>query len=118
MVIGGFTEPHGGRTGFGALLLGYYRGSTLHYAGKVGTGFGEHELKDLSARLARRERDECPFNECQETRHKGVHWVKPTLVAQIGFTEWTRDRRLRHPRYLGLRRDKPAHNVVREQAGG
>ena len=114
LVIGGYTEPHGSRTGFGALVVGFYRGKTLHYAGKVGTGYDEQTLASLGKKLRKRERDDCPFAEARAAHEKGVHWVKPTLVAQIGFTEWTRDDRLRHPRFLGLRRDKPARKVVKE----
>jgi bifunctional non-homologous end joining protein LigD len=114
LVIGGYTEPKGSREGFGALVVGFYRGKTLHYAGKVGTGYDNRTLGRLSKELAKREREECPFAEKDDAKEKGVHWVKPTLVAQVGFTEWTRDDWLRHPRFLGLRRDKPARNVVKE----
>jgi len=112
-VIGGWTEPKGSRTGFGALLLGYYDGSILVYAGKVGTGFGVAMLRTLGAQLTHREVDRSPF-ERNAVRERDVHWVRPELVAQIGFTEWTRDGMLRHPRFHGLRKDKPARDVVRE----
>ena len=102
------------RKGFGALLVGFYRGKTLHYAGKVGTGYDDRTLESLRAELDKREQNDCPFAESKTAREKGVHWVEPALVAQIGFTEWTRDDRLRHPRFLGLRRDKPARNVRKE----
>ena len=111
-VIGGFTEPQGSRTGFGALLVGYNDGRALHYAGKVGTGYNTKILRELRAQLDKLERDASPFAE--RVREKGAHWVRPRLVAQIGFTEWTRDGKLRHPRFLGLRRDKKAADVVRE----
>ena len=114
LVIGGYTEPRGSRTGFGALIVGFYRNGTLHYAGKVGTGFDERTLEDLGKKLRKRERDDCPFAEKRAATERGAHWVKPVLVGQFGFTEWTRDERLRHPRFLGLRRDKPARRVVRE----
>lgn len=114
LVIGGFTEPAGQRKGFGALLLGYYEGDRLHYAGKVGTGFDEDMLQDLSKKLRSREQTQCPFEERDEANRRGVHWTNPTLVAEIGFTEWTDDDRLRHPRFLGLRDDKSARSVVKE----
>ena len=115
LVIGGYTAPKGSRTEFGALLVGYYDDSgTLRYAGKVGTGFDQHTLKELGARLRELEQDESPFEPFKPIP-PGTHWVRPELVAQIGFAEWTRDGRLRHPRYLGLRDDKPARDVVRER---
>ena len=116
LVIGGFTEPHGKRSGFGALLVGYFDGDGLRYAGKVGTGFSDKTLDELHAELVRRERDESPF--ADEVREKTAHWVEPELVANIGFTEWTREGRLRHPRFQGLRPDKPARSVVRERPAG
>jgi DNA ligase D-like protein (predicted ligase) len=115
LVIGGYTAPKGSRTEFGALLVGYYDDSgTLRYAGKVGTGFDQHTLKELGARLRELEQDESPFERFKPIP-PGTHWVQPELVGQIGFAEWTRDGRLRHPRYLGLRDDKPARDVVRER---
>jgi bifunctional non-homologous end joining protein LigD len=113
-VIGGFTDPRGSRHGFGALLIGYYRADELVYAGKVGTGFDDELLDRLSRRLARIERARPRFSIGRLPR-TGVHWVKPELVAQIGFTEWTRDGQLRHPRFLGLREDKRPSEVVRER---
>jgi DNA ligase D-like protein (predicted ligase) len=114
-VIGGYTEPQGSRSGLGALLVGFYRGGDLVYAGKVGTGFDDETLADLSGRLTARERRTSPFREDQGLPRKGVHWVKPTLVGQVGFAEWTGDGRLRHSRFLGLRSDKAAKDVVREE---
>jgi bifunctional non-homologous end joining protein LigD len=114
LVIGGFTAPHGSRTDFGALLVGYYEGSTLSYAGKVGTGFDHATLETLGRQMRKLEREDPPFADVHPIPH-GTHWVDPELVAQIGFSEWTRDGRLRHPRYLGLRDDKPAGEVVRER---
>ena len=114
-VIGGYTEPKGSRTGLGALLVGYYREKDLVYAGKVGAGFSRRTLADLSGRLARLERDDPPFTAGPGLPKLGVHWVKPALVGQIGFTEWTRDGQLRHPRFLGLRTDKNPREVVRER---
>ena len=115
LVIGGFTAPHGSRTEFGALLVGYYEDRKLMYAGKVGTGFSEETLRSLGKRMGELERDTPPFDERVHPVPRGTRWVEPELVAQIGFTEWTRDGRLRHPRFLGLRDDKPAREVVRER---
>jgi len=113
-VIGGFTDPQGERIGFGALLIGYYDDGDFHYAGKVGTGYDDKLLEKLSKELKNIERKSSPFEE--EVKEKGAHWVKPKLVGEVGFTEWTSDGKLRHPRFLGLRRDKKARNVVREKA--
>ncbi|HJR46054.1 MAG TPA: non-homologous end-joining DNA ligase [Actinomycetota bacterium] len=112
-VIGGYTEPQGSRIGFGALLVGYYEDGRLRYAGKVGTGYNVPLLQTLTEKLARMEHDRCPF-EGKPPLRKGVHWVKPKLVAQVGFSEWTRDGRLRHPRFIGIRDDKKARDVIRE----
>lgn len=112
-VIGGFTEPAGSRNEFGALLIGYYDGEDLRYAGKVGTGFDERMLGELGSRLRRLERPGSPFAEPVPARK--VHWVQPRVVCEVGFTEWTGDGRLRHPRFMGLRRDKRAAEVVRER---
>jgi bifunctional non-homologous end joining protein LigD len=112
-VIGGWTEPKGSRTGFGALLIGYYDDGDLVYAGKVGTGFGEAMLRRLGTEFARLDAAESPFVGNQ-VRERDAHWVRPELVAQIGFSEWTRDGMLRHPRFQGLRTDKAAREVVRE----
>ena len=115
LVIGGFTEPHGSRTDFGALLVGYFSDGRLQYAGKVGTGFDQTTLDSLGERLRRLERTTSPFAEPETIRERSVHWVAPELVAQLGFSEWTRAGRLRHPRFQGLRDDKPAADVVRER---
>jgi bifunctional non-homologous end joining protein LigD len=115
LVIGGFTDPGGSRKGFGALLVGYYKDGAFVYAGKVGTGYNEKTLADLRQRMGELERQHTPFDRGILPR-KGVHWVEPRLVAQIGFTEWTGDGRLRHSRFLGLRRDKDPRRVVRERA--
>jgi bifunctional non-homologous end joining protein LigD len=112
LVIGGYTAPRGSRTHLGALLLGHYEGERLRYAGKVGTGFTQATLRDLAGRLAPLRRDDSPF--ADPVRERDTTWVEPRLVAQVGFTEWTRDGRLRHPRFLGLRDDKAAEDVVRE----
>ncbi|HEY3945315.1 MAG TPA: non-homologous end-joining DNA ligase [Solirubrobacteraceae bacterium] len=114
LVIGGYTDPAGSRTDFGALLVGYYERRRLRYAGKVGTGYTAATLRDLGAQLRELQTPESPFVDARPVPH-GTHWVRPELVAQIGFAEWTNDGRLRQPRYLGLRDDKPAGEVVREQ---
>jgi bifunctional non-homologous end joining protein LigD len=113
MVIGGFTDPQGDREGFGALLLGYWDDGELVYAGKVGTGFDDEALERLGERLEGLERKSAPFDQRCPT-DRGVHWVRPDLVCEVGFTEWTSDGRLRHARFLGLRRDKDPRDVVRE----
>ncbi len=115
-VIGGFTDPRGSRTGFGALLVGEHRASGgLAYAGRVGTGFGEARLDDLRRRLSAAERKSSPFAEGPtRAESRGVHWTEPRLVARVRFSGWTDDRRLRHPVFDGLREDKPAKEVVEE----
>lgn len=115
-VIGGFTEPAGSRVGFGALLLGYYDSGRLRYAGKVGTGFDHRTLVELHHRLDGMRTRTSPF--VDRVREPRPRWTEPELVAQIAFTEWTRDGMLRHPRYLGLRDDKAAAEVVRERPSG
>jgi bifunctional non-homologous end joining protein LigD len=118
LVIGGFTDPKGSRTGLGAILVGYFEDGDLAYAGKVGTGFNQELLGELRRKLDRLERATPPFTRGIELLPaKDVHWVRPALVAQVGFAEWTRDGRLRHPRFQGLRTDKPPREVVRERAG-
>jgi bifunctional non-homologous end joining protein LigD len=112
-VVGGYTSPKGSRIELGALLLGYYDGRDLVYAGKVGTGFDEATLRSLHERLSPIQQEAPPFTRGL-VRENGARWVRPELVAQIGFTEWTRDGKLRHPRYQGLRTDKDAGDVVRE----
>ena len=112
LVIGGFTEPHGSRIGFGALLVGYYEEDKLRYAGKVGTGYDDQFLDEFRTRLDDLARKTSPF--ADEVDEKEVTWVSPELVGEFGFTEWTGDGKLRHPRFLGLRRDKAAGDVVRE----
>jgi bifunctional non-homologous end joining protein LigD len=113
LVVGGYTEPRGSRIGFGALLVGYYEAGSLRYAGKVGTGYSDALLERLSRALASRERASSPF--ADEAPEQRVHWVSPELVVEVGFTEWTRNGHLRHPRFLGLRPDKDARDVGRER---
>ena len=113
LVIGGFTQPRGSRLHFGALLVGYYENGTLKYAGKVGTGFSFETLQFLGFKLNKLERKTCPFVDyCESTLD--IHWVKPVLVANFEFAQWTRAGKLRVGRYKGLRTDKKAKNVVRE----
>lgn len=113
-VIGGYSDPHGSRDGFGALLIGVYRRDRLLYAGKVGTGFDDEMLLRLKAQLQRLERDTTPF-EGTRLPSGGIHSVTPSLVAEIGFEEWTAEGELRHPRFLGVRRDTDAEDVVHEE---
>ena len=113
-VIGGYTDPAGSRTDFGALLAGYYEGDRLRYAGKVGTGYSAETLRDLGARLRKLETSESPFDDARPIP-RGTHWTRPELVAQIGFAEWTGEGRLRQPRFLGLRDDKRPTDVVRDR---
>jgi bifunctional non-homologous end joining protein LigD len=113
-VIGGWTEPRQTRAYFGALLLGVYQGSDLVYVGHTGTGFNEKELARLMKLLEPRETRRCPFADTPKTNER-PHWVRPELVAQIKFTEWTADSKLRHPVYLGLRDDKKPTDVAREE---
>lgn len=114
-VVGGYTDPQGSRVGFGALLVGYYEDGKLRYAGKVGTGYNAPLLLSLTKQLRKLKRQDSPFVGTPPMR-KGVHWVRPEMVVQIGFSEWTRDGRLRHPRFLGVRDDKKPREVVRETA--
>lgn len=115
-VIGGFTDPRGERIGFGALLMGYYQDDGLVYAGKVGTGYDDEMLAKFGQELADQQQDESPFVD-ESISEQGVHWVRPVHVAEVGFTEWTREGLLRHPRFLGLRRDKSPLDVHRETPG-
>ena len=114
LVIGGFTAPRGSRTDLGALLVGHFDGDRFRYAGKVGTGFKRETLRDLAERLAPLVRDTSPF-EPEKGIPRAATWVEPQLVAQVAFMEWTGDGRLRHPSFLGLRFDKAARDVVREE---
>jgi bifunctional non-homologous end joining protein LigD len=127
-VIGGFTEPEGSRKYFGALLVGFYEGKKLKFAGRVGTGFSEKLLHTLFTELNKIRVNKCPFynlpaagrsrwdQRLTAAEMKRCPWVKPVMVCQIRFTEWTRDDRLRQPVFLGIREDKNASEVVREKA--
>jgi bifunctional non-homologous end joining protein LigD len=116
LVVGGFTDPERSRVGFGALLVGYYDHGRLTYAGKVGTGYSHATLVELRAQLDDLERPASPFSPEPPRAWTGAsrHWVAPDLVAEISFSEWTNDGRLRHPSFQGLRRDKSPRDVVRE----
>jgi bifunctional non-homologous end joining protein LigD len=114
MVIAGFTDPEGQRSGIGALVLGVHKDGDLVYAGKVGTGFDTRTARELRKRLDALLADESPFAK-PPAGLKRAHWVKPRLLAQVQFAEWTPDGHLRHPSFKGLREDKPASHVVREE---
>jgi bifunctional non-homologous end joining protein LigD len=113
LVIGGFTPPKGSRERFGALLVGYNEGADLRYAGKVGTGFDQHTLAMLGDKMDALRQEKTPFT-AGSGLPRDATWIRPELVGEFGFSEWTRDGKLRHPRYLGLRDDKKASEVVRE----
>jgi bifunctional non-homologous end joining protein LigD len=127
-VIGGYTPPAGSRKHFGALLVGYYEGKRLLFAGKVGTGFNTKLLGALHKRFQKEARDDCPFTDLPSKQGGAwvqgitpsmmgkIHWVNPLFVCQVKFAEWTRDGKLRQPVFLGLREDKPATQVKRETA--
>jgi bifunctional non-homologous end joining protein LigD len=114
MVIVGWTDPAGSREDLGALLVAYNEDGALKYGGKVGTGFKRQDLDMLIKKLAPLERETPPVAHELGLPRKGAHWVAPKLVAEVGFSEWTPDGKLRHPRYLGLRNDKAPEEVVRE----
>jgi bifunctional non-homologous end joining protein LigD len=124
----GYTEPEGSRKYFGASLVGFYEGKKLKFAGRVGTGFSEKLLSTLYSELQKIRVDKCSFFNVPATGRsrwdqgltaaemKRCHWVKPIMVCQVKFTEWTRDDRLRQPVFLGIREDKGPTDVVREKA--
>ena len=115
-VIGGYTDPQRFRVGLGALLVGYFEGDELVYAGKVGTGFTDQLLRELKRELLGLAQTTSPFGRGDPPGGSGVHWVKPKLVGEIVFSEWTQNGSLRHPRFEGLRMDKKASSVKRERA--
>jgi bifunctional non-homologous end joining protein LigD len=114
LVVGGFTDPQGARVGLGALLVGYYDGADLVFAGKIGTGFDTKLLLDLRARLDALETSQPPFTKAVGLPRLRAHWVRPAIVVQVGFIEWTDNNKLRHPRLLGVRFDKNPKAIVRE----
>ena len=118
-VIGGFTDPEGSRAGIGALLIGYYERGKLVFSGKVGTGFTHKGALDMRRRLEGIEQKICPFDPPPEgPLGRNAHWVKPQLVGEVVFTEWTGDGKIRHPAFKGLRADKKPQEVKRERPRG
>src|SRR5687768_14248741 len=115
LVVGGFTDPQGARVGLGALLVGYYEGDDFVFAGKIGTGFDTKLLLDLRRRLDAIEIQASPFTKSKGLPRLRAHWVRPEIVVQVAFVEWTVHGKLRHPRLLGVRFDKAPREVVREQ---
>src|SRR5262245_48654364 len=115
LVVGGFTDPQGVRVGLGALLVGYFEENDLVFAGRVGTGFDTRLLLSLRERLDGLAIPDSPFTRAEGLPRQRVHWVRPEVVVQVAFLEWTGHGKLRHPRLLGVRFDKPARDVVREQ---
>jgi len=116
LVVGGFTDPQGERVGLGALLVGYFENDDFVFAGKVGTGFDRKLLLDLRARLDALEIPQAPFTRATDLPRLRAHWVRPEIVVQVAFMEWTGHGKLRHPRLLGVRIDKSAREVRREMA--
>jgi ATP-dependent DNA ligase len=114
LVVGGFTDPQGARVGLGALLVGYFEGDDFVFAGKIGTGFNTKMLVELRARLDTLEIPSSPFTKAKGLPRLRAHWVRPEIVVQVAFIEWTVNDKLRHPRLLGVRTDKAARDVVRE----
>lgn len=115
LVVGGFTDPQGARVGLGALLVGYYEDDDFVFAGKLGTGFDTTLLLDLRKRLDALEVAKPPFTKAVGLPKLRAHWVRPTIVVQVSFIEWTGNNKLRHPRLIGVRFDKSAREVIRER---
>jgi bifunctional non-homologous end joining protein LigD len=113
-VVGGFTDPQGARVGLGALLVGYYDNTDLVFAGKIGTGFDTRLLLELRSKLDALEVPHTPFTKAKGLPRLRAHWVRPEVVVQIAFIEWTVHGKLRHPRLLRVRYDKNPRDVVRE----
>lgn len=113
LVICGYTEPGGSRKHFGALIVGYYEQGKLKHAGKVGTGYDRETLERVHEKMKPLEREDAPFDE--DPGYRNATWLKPGLVGEFRFTEWTGDNRLRHPSFLGLRNDKEAKDVRKEK---
>ena len=114
LVVGGFTDPQGSRIGLGALLVGYYEGEDFVFAGKIGTGFDTRLLLELRDRLDRLEIPASPFTRSRGLPRIRAHWVRPQIVVQVAFMEWTGHDKMRHPRLLGIRTDKTARDCIRE----
>jgi ATP-dependent DNA ligase len=114
LVVGGFTDPQGARVGLGALLVGYYEASDFVFAGKIGTGFDTKLLLELRKRLDAIEQPTSPFTKAKGLPKLRAHWVRPEIVVQVAFIEWTVHGKLRHPRLLGVRFDKHPREVIRE----
>ena len=114
LVVGGFTDPRGSRIGYGALLVGYYDGDDFVFAGKVGTSQGVAALKEMRAKLDALETTKSPFTRAVGLPKKGVHFVKPKIVVQVQFLEWTADDKMRHARLIAVRTDKKPRECVRE----
>jgi len=114
LVVGGWTDPQGSRVGYGALLVGYYDGDDFVFAGKVGTSQGVSALKEMRAKLDALEIEKSPFTRAVGLPKKGAHWVRPKIVVQVQFIEWTTHGKLRHARLIAIRTDKKPRDVVRE----
>jgi bifunctional non-homologous end joining protein LigD len=119
-VIGGFTRPKGARSYFGAILVGHYQGKRLVFAGKVGSGFDRKNLGSLFGKFQKLTQRDSPFAGLPKTAGQigPCTWVRPRLVSQVRFSEWTRDGQLRQPVFLGLRDDKEPKEIVAERPGG
>jgi bifunctional non-homologous end joining protein LigD len=113
-VVGGFTDPQGSRVGLGALLVGYFEHDEFVFAGKIGTGFDTKLLLDLRARLDAIELPASPFTKAKGLPRLRAHWVRPEIIVQVAFIEWTVHGKLRHPRLIGVRYDKNPRDVVKE----
>src|SRR6478609_1844670 len=113
-IICGYTQPQGSRKDFGALILGVYNNKELQYIGHTGTGFSAKRLKALKEQFEAYETDNCPFKQKPATNQKAT-WLKPKLVCEVKFSQWTEDGHLRQPVFIDLREDKPAKQVIREQ---
>jgi bifunctional non-homologous end joining protein LigD len=114
LVVGGFTDPQGGRVGLGALLVGFFEEEDFVFAGKVGTGFDTRLLLDLRARLDALEVSEAPFTKGVGLPRVRQHWVRPEIVVRVSFIEWTVHRKLRHARLIAVRDDESAHGSTQE----